>query len=226
MTIRPMTDEMISTYLIDKYGCDPNKEAEEAYDAHGGKGQPYDCRCRWCINNIAKLSSITNLSPFHVRLCLNNDANPRNVEEVEDTKNRHREINVALKMQCSCSWCEGLSVNKIPQKPGPKKKDKLYKLTLTLDPSKEKTVDDLRAYFTKFVKRENVVVKGACLEHMTTNVHLHIMFEYTHEKNWFRKAWLGSYCKKYGFIKLEKVGVDNGVLEYIHKVEEHKEILV
>lgn len=150
------------------------------------------------------------LTPFQLSECKNLGFDP--VLELTQAINYHHLIHKT----CKCSWCQDK----------PKTQEKIYHLTLTLDPTHGLTHEDLEKYYQTFVKRKYMVIKASCLEHMSTNAHLHILFEYTNPKNWFKTAWLNSYKKKYGNFMLQKITVDNGLIDYIHKEEEDKKILL
>lgn len=109
--------------------------------------------------------------------------------------------------------------------PPPKKK---YHLTLTLDPSKGKTVQDLTDYFTKFTKRLHIKIYAAAMEHISDNAHIHILFAYKKLKAYFKASWLDSFKKCYGNFKLQTItpGTDHKVKDYIHKEEPDKKILI
>lgn len=91
-----------------------------------------------------------------------------------------------------------------------------YHVTLTKRP--EVPVAKFAAAINKFVSRKAVELRAATLEHMDTNIHAHIFFQYD---RCFKKYLLDSYAKQIGMFKLDPVRKDNGVQAYIEKQEDH-----
>lgn len=93
-----------------------------------------------------------------------------------------------------------------------------YHLTFT---TKDCTELQLRSYLRKFLQRKNIKKWVLCLEHISTNLHAHVYFEYD---GYFNKRYLDSY-KKFGFTKLQHIVHDNGVLAYVLKPQDDKKII-
>ncbi len=98
-------------------------------------------------------------------------------------------------------------------KPQEKPKN-MYLLTLTIDPTKDKT--EFVPQLDRILNRQTITfVKGA-VEHVDANLHVHLLLVYTLKQR-LRKENFKTYQRKVGNIDLKRVIKDNGISDYFDK---------